>query len=111
LTREQRDDLRLWYGRVNLLDRIKVMRAYALATVVASGFGIGGFIAGFNPDTTMLIFTPVVPIYMWTRVWKRAGSLRASGLRLRRVLSAWTAKGAFPSAVPVARNRRLERLV
>ena len=29
---EQRADLRLWHGRVNLLDRVKTIRRYALAT-------------------------------------------------------------------------------
>ena len=28
LTREQREDLRLWHGRVNLLDRVRAMRGY-----------------------------------------------------------------------------------
>ncbi|HEX7122643.1 MAG TPA: serine/threonine-protein kinase, partial [Gemmatimonadaceae bacterium] len=35
LTKEQRDDLRLWRGRVHLLDRIKAARWHALATLSA----------------------------------------------------------------------------
>src|SRR6185503_7670802 len=35
LTPAQRDDLRLWHGRVNLLDRVKAARWYALFTVAA----------------------------------------------------------------------------
>ena len=42
LTPEQRDDLRLWHGRVNLLDRVKAIRRYALATTRHVGARHGG---------------------------------------------------------------------
>jgi chromosome segregation ATPase len=57
-----------------------------------------------------LIFSPVVPIYMWMKLWKRGRSLRQSGLRLRRVLLMPSAQRALPPAPPVARDKRLEKL-
>src|SRR5690606_18124926 len=49
LTPDQRTDLRLWHGRVNLLDRIRAARGYALFTAgmwfaaIGSMAGIGEF--------------------------------------------------------------------
>ena len=39
LTTEQRADLRLWRGRINLLDRVKVARAWAVGSVAMTFFG------------------------------------------------------------------------
>jgi serine/threonine protein kinase len=112
LTTEQREDLRLWKGRVNLLDRISAMRLYTLLALGASAGGITGFIAGFN-DAPPLIVAPLVPIYMWMTWRKRGDSLRQSGLRVRRVLLARSAERALPPATPVSapkRDKRLEKL-
>ena len=85
LTAPQREDLRLWHGRVNLLDRVKAMRGYALLTLGAVAGGITGFVVGVE-DVPPLVLAPIVPIYMSVKLWKRGKSLREAGLRLRRVL-------------------------
>jgi hypothetical protein len=99
LTHEQREDLRLWNGRINLLDRIKAMRGYAVLTAGAWILGIAGFIGGIA-DAPPLVLAPIVPIYMTTKLWRRRNSLRASGLRLRRVLFMLKARWAFPTPRP-----------
>jgi serine/threonine protein kinase len=112
LTTEQREDLRLWKGRVNLLDRISAMRLYTLLALVATGAGITGLIAGFS-DAPPLIAAPLVPIYMWMKWRKRGDSLRAAGLRVRRVLlmpSPLRALPPAPSAPSGKRDKRLEKL-
>jgi hypothetical protein len=109
LTSEEREDLRLWHGRVNLLDRISAMRGYALLTLGAIGLGITGFVAAFDAAPPLVV-APIVPIYMWMKLWKRGRSLRQSGLRLRRVLFMPSAQRALPSAPPVVRDKRLEKL-
>ena len=85
LTAVQREDLRLWHGRVNLLDRVKAMRGYALLTLGAVAGGIAGFVLGVE-DAPPLVLAPIVPIYMSVKLWRRGKSLREAGLRLRRVL-------------------------
>ena len=85
LTSEQREDLRLWHGRVNLLDRIKAMRGYAVATLAAVVGGIAGFAAGVN-EMPPFVLAPIVPIFMSMKLWRRGKSLRQNGLKLRRVL-------------------------
>ena len=85
LTAVQREDLRLWHGRVNLLDRVKAMRGYALLTLGAVAGGIAGFVVGVE-DVPPLVLAPIVPIYMSVKLWRRGRSLREAGLRLRRVL-------------------------
>jgi serine/threonine-protein kinase len=95
LTKEQRDDLRLWHGRVNLLDRIKAMRGYTFLTAAAACCGIGA-LAG-APDVPPLIFAPLVPAYMSFKLWRRGKSLRESGLRLRRVLLMPRARWVIPA--------------
>ncbi len=95
LTKEQREDLRLWHGRVNLLDRVKAMRGYTWLTAAAICGGLGA-LAGV-PDVPPLIFAPLVPAFMSWKLWRRGKSLRASGLRLRRVLLAPRAGWAIPA--------------
>ena len=95
LTPEQRADLRLWHGRVNVFDRIKAARGYALMTAGAVGLGIAGFVVGVE-DIPPLVLAPIVPIYMSVKLWRRGASLRASGLKLRRVFLLPRAKWAFP---------------
>jgi serine/threonine-protein kinase len=112
LTTEQREDLRLWKGRVNLLDRISAMRFYTVLALGATAGGIVGFIAGFS-DAPPLVVAPVVPIYIWMKWRKRAVSLRQSGLRLRRVLFMPSVERALqpaPNAPSEKRDKRLEKL-
>jgi hypothetical protein len=109
LTKEQREDLRLWHGRVNLLDRVKAMRGYALQTLGATRLGITGMVLGFT-DVPPLVLSPLVPMYMWVKLWKRGGSLRASGLKLRRVLNMPSARRAFPPPPAEPNEKRLEKL-
>jgi hypothetical protein len=89
-------------------DRIKAMRGYTLLTLAWSRC-IAGFVAGFT-DAPPLVFAPVVPIYMCIKVWRRAISLRLSGLRLRRVLFMPRAHWALPSPKPSPIERELAKL-
>ncbi|HKA59881.1 MAG TPA: serine/threonine-protein kinase [Gemmatimonadales bacterium] len=109
LTSEQRDDLRLWNGRIHLLDRIKAMRGYAILTVGAWFLGAVGFVAGVT-DAPPLVLAPLVPIYMTTKLWRRGNSLRASGLRLRRVLFMLKARWVFPTPKPSPLELELAKL-
>jgi serine/threonine-protein kinase len=99
LTDAQRADLRLWHGRVNLLDRVKALRGYLWLTLGATALGIAGFVIGVE-DIPPLVLSPIVPAYMWVKFWKRGKSLRAASLRLRRVLLMPTAKKALPAPPP-----------
>ena len=87
LTTEQRDDLRLWHGRVHLFDRVKAMRGYVVLTLAAVVGGITGFVVGIEEGIPPLVLAPVVPIFMSVKLWRRGKSLRESGLALRRVLT------------------------
>jgi serine/threonine protein kinase len=99
LTPPQRQDLRLWHGRVHLLDRIRAMRGYALTTVAAAVLSVFGVaVAG---DVPPLVLAPVVPAFMMRKLWLRGRSLRESGLRLRRVLFMPSARRALPPSPPV----------
>jgi tRNA A-37 threonylcarbamoyl transferase component Bud32 len=109
LTSEQRADLRLWHGRINLLDRIKAMRGYAVLTLGAIGLGITGFVAGVA-EIPPLVLSPIVPIYMTVKLWRRGKSLRASGLQLRRVLLMPRAHWALPMRKPSAIELELAKL-
>ena len=108
LTAEQRADLRLWAGRVDLLDRVKSYRRYALYTV---GAWIGGSICfGFGvAELPPLVGGPIVPIIMTTTLVRRGVSLRLAGLRLRRVLFSRRARGAIAAAPPPT-SRQLRKL-
>jgi serine/threonine protein kinase len=108
-TPEQRADLRLWHGRVNLLDRIKAMRGYTVLTLGAVGLGIAGVAAGVN-EVPPLVLAPVVPLYMSVKLWRRGKSLRQSGLRLRRVLLMPRARQALAAPSRATRDRQLEKL-
>jgi hypothetical protein len=103
---EQRQDLRLWHGRVNLFDRIKAMRGYAWLTAGAVFASIGGSVASEGA----LTFGLIVPIYMSVKAWRRGKSLRESGLRLRRVLLMPRAKWVIPAPPPPPSERQLEKL-
>ena len=109
LTPEQREDLRLWRGRVNLFDRIKAMRGYSLATFAAICGGFVGFVVGVN-EAPPLVLAPIVPAFMSVQWSRRAKSLRKSGLRLRRVLLALRAKSVIPRPTPTPTERQLAKL-
>jgi serine/threonine-protein kinase len=109
LTQEQRADLRLWHGRVNLLDRVKTLRGYTWATLGAIGLGIAGLIVGAN-EAPPLVLSPIVPIYMTVKMWRRGKSLRESGLRLRRVLLMPRARWVIPAPAPEPMEQELEKL-
>jgi len=109
LTPEQRADLRLWHGRVNLLDRIKAMRGYATLTLLAACASVAGFAVGID-GAPPLVLAPVVPIYMSMKLWRRGRSLRQSGLRLRRVLLMPRARQALPPPPRVPKEQQLEKV-
>ena len=111
LTAEQRKDLRLWNGRVNLLDRVKFARRYALLSVAMTFVGFGA-VAGAG-DIPPLVLSPIVPLYMWVKLWRRGQSLRDSGLKLKRVFLRLRSRAAFPAPPappPVPSERELEKL-
>ena len=108
LTPEQRADLRLWHGRVNLLDRIKAMRGYTWLTFALTFAAMGG-IAGVE-EVPPLVLGPLVPMYMWVKTWRRGKSLQQSGLRLRRVLLTPRARRVLPPPPPVPTQQQLEKL-
>jgi len=105
LTTEQREDLRLWHGRVSLQERIKAMRGYAVLTLGAVVGGIAGFVVGVN-EAPPLVLAPIVPMYMSVKAWKRGKSLREAGLKLRRVLLMPRARWVIPPP-PIAPEQEL----
>jgi len=110
LTPEQRFDLRIWHGWVNLKDRIKAMRRYTWYSLGMTGLGVTGFVVAIAEGVPPFILSPIVPGYMWVKWWRRANSLRASGLRLRRVLLMPRAKMVIPGPPPPPDERYLEKL-
>ena len=109
LTAQQRADLRLWHGRVNLLDRIKAMRGYSVLTLGAAVMAIAGVAAAVD-GAVPLIVSPIVPVYMGIKLWRRGRSLRESGLRLRRVLLMPRARQVIPTVSPTATERAIAKL-
>jgi serine/threonine protein kinase len=108
LTPAQRDDLRLWNGRVHLLDRIKAFRPYAWLTTATTVAGLAAL--AFAGEIPPLVLVPIVPVYMTVKAWRRGKSLRESGLRLRRVLLMPRARWVLPAPPPPPRERHLEKL-
>ena len=108
-TEEQRADIRLWHGRIHLLDRIKAMRGYTVLTIAAVVGGIVGFVAGVA-DAPPLVLSPIVSIYIGTKWWLRAKSLRRSGVTLRRVLLMPRAKWVLPAPQPSMVEKELAKL-
>jgi serine/threonine protein kinase len=98
LTPSQRADLRLWHGRINLLDRVKAMRGYTLLTIGATCLAMGGVAVAIGGEGPPLILAPIVPLYMGIKLWRRGKSLREAGLRLRRVLLMPRARFVIPVA-------------
>ncbi|HEX2779710.1 MAG TPA: protein kinase [Gemmatimonadaceae bacterium] len=110
LTKEQRFDLRIWHGRVNLLDRIRAMRLYTLYSLGMTGLAITGFVMGIEEGVPPLVLAPIVPIYMWTKFWRRRASLHESGLKLRQVLLALRSHRVLPKPRPAPTVQQLEKL-
>ena len=108
LTLEQRKDLRLWHGRINLMDRITAMRGYTWATVILSFAAFAGLVGA--EDVPPLVLGPAIPLFMWTKVWRRGTSLREQGLRLRRVLLMPRAKWVLPAPPSQPIEQQLEKL-
>ena len=110
LTPAQRKDLQLWHGRISLFDRIKAMRGYAWLTLATAIGGIGGFAAGASGDMPPFVLAPIIPIFMSMKLWRRGKSLRASGLRLRRVLLMPRAKWVLPAPPALPTEQQLVKL-
>jgi serine/threonine protein kinase len=111
LTPEQRKDLRLWNGRINLLERIKAMRGHFWWTAAVTVAALGAFGAGVaeGDEAWPLIFSPIVPFFMTRKIWFRRKSLHAAGLKLRRVILMPRAKWILPgSTVPT--QKQLEKV-
>jgi serine/threonine protein kinase len=105
LTPEQRADLRLWHGHIGLLARIKAMRGYTVLTTGAAILAMLGVVLAVDEHVGPLILAPIVPMYMSLKLWRRGKSLRASGLRLRRVLlmprAKWVLRASKKTVTPV----------
>src|SRR5688572_20004028 len=110
LTDEQRQDLRLWFGRTKLAQRIRIARWNVFLTLNAWVWGSVGFVAGFAEGIPPLIVAPIVPIFMSRNLWRRAKSLRAHGLRLRRVFLMPLARWVIPRPSPAPRDAQLAKL-
>ena len=108
LTPEQREDLRLWAGRVNLLDRVKAYRRHGWLTVAAWPIAMFGFAFGVA-EVPPLVLCPIVPIAMTVTMARRGASLRLAGLRLRRVLFARRSRHVL-AAAPLPTSRQLRKL-
>jgi serine/threonine-protein kinase len=108
LTPAQREDLRLWHGRINLFDRIKTMRRYTWFSVALMFTALGG-LAGVE-DVPPLILGPLFPMYMLAKAWRRGVSLRLSGLKVRRVLLMPRAKWILPAPPPLPTENQLIKL-
>jgi serine/threonine-protein kinase len=111
LTPPQRADLRLWHGRVPLLDRIRAARWYAAMTAATAIAGFVGFVAGVSEgDYAPLVLAPIVPIVMGMKLWRRGKSLRESGLKLRRVFLMPRARWVLPAPAPLPNEQQLAKL-
>jgi hypothetical protein len=110
LTPAQQADLRLWHGRINLLDRVRAIRWYALYTGGMWAAGIGAFAAGIAEGVPPLVVAPVVPYLMSVKLVRRGRSLRASGLKLRRVFSRLRSRWVLPAPPPPPNQQQLLKL-
>ncbi len=108
LTQAERDDLRLWHGRVNLLDRVKAMRRYGWGSGILLAASIMS-LAGV-PDVPPMILAPIIPAFMMAKTRRRARSLRESGLRIRKVMFSLRARRAFPLPPAPPKEKELEKL-
>ena len=108
LTAGQRDDLRVWAGRVNLLDRVKIFRRQAALSVFVWPLGVMGVVAGIA-EVPPLVLSAVFPVWMTISLVRRGRSLRESGLRLRRVLLSRRSRSVL-AAAPLPTSRQLRKL-
>jgi serine/threonine-protein kinase len=110
LTPAQRHDLRLWHGRIDLLDRVRAMRWYALYTggMWAAAFTSLG--VGVSEGIPPLIVAPVIPYLMSVKLARRGRSLRASGLKLRRVFTRLRSRWVLPAPPPPPNQQQLLKL-
>ena len=109
-TPDQVQDLRIWHGRVDLYDRLKSFRIYFWYTLAMAGTAIGFTIAGLAEGVPPAIFLPIVPFYMGRKLVRRAKSLRAAGLKLRRVLLMPRAKWVVPKPAKPAPEQKLGKI-
>ena len=111
LTPEQRKELRLWDGRVNLFDRVKAMRQYFWWTLGVTTMALVAFGAGVSEgdEAWPLIFAPIVPAFMMRKIWLRRASLHVSGLKLRRVIGMPRAKWVLPGSTAPT-QKQLEKV-
>jgi len=71
--------------------------------------GIAGFVFGVG-EAPPLVLSPIIPIYMAAKWWRRAQSLRQSGVKLRRVLLMPRAQWVLPAPRPSLVERELAKL-
>ena len=109
LTPEQRADLRLWNGRVNLVDRIVAFRWYGPFIAGMWVLATAGFVAGVE-DVPPLIFSPLVPAWMTVRWWKRLRSLKSSGVKRWRALLMPLSRWVLPAPAPDPTELLLRKL-
>ncbi|MEX2177182.1 MAG: hypothetical protein WD801_00635, partial [Gemmatimonadaceae bacterium] len=110
LTSEQRTDIRLWHGRINLYERVKAARGYLALTLAAYFGSMLGLVAVAEAEIVPLVFGPLVPMYMTRKLWLRGRSLRAAGLKLRRVFLMPRAKWVIPKPAPPPGEQQLAKL-
>jgi serine/threonine-protein kinase len=110
LTAAQREDLRLWHGRINLVDRIRAFRGYALLTAGMFGAAFVSLVVGATEGAPPLLLAPIVPYFMSVKLMRRGRSLRASGLKLRRVLLKLRSRWVLPSPPPPPNQQQLAKL-
>jgi predicted Ser/Thr protein kinase len=109
-TSAQREDIRLWGGRIHLLDRVKAMRRYAVLTLGMWGLAMTGVTLAFAEGAVPLVLSPIVPYLMSRKLRRRGQSLRSSGLTLRRVFLTLRARRVLPQAPVAPSERQLTKL-
>jgi serine/threonine-protein kinase len=110
LTPAQREDLRLWNGHITLVGRIWTFRGYALLTAATTAGAFASFVAGAAEGIPPMLLAPIVPYIMSRKLVRRGRSLRASGLKLRRVLLKLRARWVLPSPAPLPNQQQLAKL-
>jgi serine/threonine-protein kinase len=112
LTPEQRDDLRLWHGRIPLLDRINTIRGYAVLTAatVTTAFGTMFAVMVEEPEVLPILWwVPIIPWVMSRKLWRRGKSLRERGVSLWRTFLMPRAKWVIP-ALPAPKVQPVEKM-
>ena len=110
LTPEQRRDIRLWHGRIDLLDRVKAYRGYLLSTVFMFGASMVAFAGGVEEGIPPLVLAPIVPLWMSRKLWLRGRSLREAGLKLRRAWLMPRAKWVIPKPAASPTQQQLLKI-